>query len=539
MPQNRTVKTMTLRLSSLVLGCAALLMASSAMAQQIRPSNTLYLSLRGGATVYGGELDGTGTFDPQTGGTRAGTSPTGWLAKDFGFLVGAELGYQFTENLGFGLGFDYASYKNLEGDKFFPPPPGGVAQTTEFKPWLPHLTGTFRYMPFPRAKLSPYANLGAALTIGDKGNVATGPALNRTVGYGPRLGAGFDLAFSDRLSLFLEANFDFIFPDDAVDGLDPGAVTGGAGQLGDDVEYDVLGMYGGGLRFNFKGVGVPVDIEGLQCPSELFVGESGSFMAMTNADATMPVTTTWNFGDSMTGSGMSTSHSFSAPGTYTVTAEAMNGIGRGDTESCLVTVNARPVQLTGCRATPSTVDVGQQFTVNATATNATSVSVNFGDGTTANALPATHSYSETGNYTVTINAMGNGGTETCTIQVTVGDQFCARITELNPVYFGYNASTLTADARARLDENIEILRRCPAICVTINGYTDDREGDQMRLSQRRADAVRDYYVAQGIDSSRLTAVGRGQDPNSNSKEDPGQGDSRARRADSIPGRCAN
>lgn len=532
MPTNRTAKTMTLRLSSLVIGFASLLMAAQANAQIVRPSPSPYITLRGGATVYGGELDATGTFNPDAGTfNNAAGSPTAWLGKNFSWLAGAEVGYQFSRALGFGVGFNYANYSKLDEQY---PRANGTAASTGFSEFLPTVQAAFRFIPLPDAGLSPFVNFGAQFTFGKDGNI------ERTTGYGPYFGAGLDLAISPQLSLFLESNFGFIFPDDAVDGLDPGGNTpaGVAGAAGDDVEYDVLGSYGGGLRYHLSRGIIPVDIEGLQCPSELYVGEAGSFMAMTNADATAPVAVTWNFGDmGATGTGMSASRSFSAPGTYTVTATANNGA-RDDSETCLVTVRVRPVQLSACRATPSTVDAGQQFTINATATGATSVAVDFGDGTTATALPATHSYANTGTYTVTIRATNEAGTETCTTTVTVGDQFCSRITELNPVYFGYNAAAITADARARLDENIEILRRCPQICVTINGYTDDQEGDQTRLSQRRADAVRDYYIAQGIDASRLTANGRGQDPNANSKEDPGPGDSRARRADSIPSACA-
>ncbi len=262
-------------------------------------------------------------------------------------------------------------------------------------------------------------------------------------------------------------------------------------------------------------------------------------MVMTNEDATAPVTTSWQWGDGMTGSGMTASHAFSEPGTYTVTAMVMNEGGE-DSESCLVTVNEPPIppSLAGCRATPSRVNVGEEVSINATATEAEEIDVDFGDGSSASTLPARHAYSETGTYTVTITATNEYGSDTCNITVTVGDSYCEDITELNPVFFGYGASTLTADARARLDENIEILRRCPDICVTIYGYTDDQESDEMRLSQRRADAVMEYYVSQGVDADRLRAEGRGQDPDANSKEDPGPGDSRARRADSIPSSCA-
>lgn len=497
-------------MNRLVLGCAALLLATAAQAQVVRPSNTLYLALRGGATVYGGELDGTGVENQDD---------LAWLYKDFGWLAGAELGYQFTPALGFGLGFNYAAYSNLDE---VDPNTGSAPNDSET---LLQATGAFRYMPFPSARFSPYVNLGGIVTIPKDGTV------DRPIGYGPLLGLGFDYALSSQLSLFLEGNMSWIFPDDAADGSNPTT-------QGDDHDYDNLGMYGGGLRYSFRGAYVPADIESIQCPSELYVGEAGSFMVMTRPDATQPVETTWMFGDGQQAMGMTASHAFSAPGTYTVTAETINR-GGDDSESCVVTVNERPIPLalSGCRATPAQVDVNQSVTINATATGNDRVTVDFGDGTTATTLPATHSYSTPGSYTVRITAYNGTASESCSVTVNVGDAFCTRITELNPVYFGFGDAGLTADARARLDENIEILRRCPQICVTINGYTDDQETDQMRLSQRRADAVRDYYVSQGIATSRLRAVGRGQDPNANSKEDPGPGDSRARRADSIPSSC--
>ena len=80
MPQNRNEKTMTKRLPfSLMLGCLALLtLVFMTEVQAQRPSKTIFLTLRGGATAYGGELDGTGTAfgDPD--------SELGWLFSDLG-----------------------------------------------------------------------------------------------------------------------------------------------------------------------------------------------------------------------------------------------------------------------------------------------------------------------------------------------------------------------------------------------------------------------------------------------------------------------
>ena len=160
-----------------------------------------------------------------------------------------------------------------------------------------------------------------------------------------------------------------------------------------------------------------------------------------------------------------------------------------------------PAAISGCRATPATVDVNGAVTLNGTVTGTApmTVSVDFGDGSaTMSSLPARHTYTSPGSYTARITVSNAAGTNSCSVPVTVGDTFCSTISELNPVYYGFGASTLTAAARSELDENIEILRRCPSICVTINGYADDQETDVDRLSQRRADAARDYYIAQGI-----------------------------------------
>ncbi len=516
------------RLSALVLGFAALLVAQPAQAQT-RTYHSPYILLRGGATVYGGELDGTGVNNEDA---------TAWLTQDFSFLAGLELGYQFTPTLSFGAGFNYAEYSNLSnGD-----PGTGIVPNSSDR--LLSATGLFRYLPFPNAKVSPFVNFGGMAVFPEDGTPGTGGtngSVNRPFGGGPAFGVGLDLALSQKLSFFLESNFGFIFPDNSADGLDPGSTTG-AGRDGDDVEFDVLGHYGGGLRYAFRGLGTAAEIQSLQCPAEIFVGETGSFMAMTNTDATMPVNTTWMFGDNATGAGMSTTHAYSAPGSYTVSAMVENGVRPTDTETCLVTVRERPVAaaISGCRATPASVDVNGAVTLNGTVigTEPVTISVDFGDrSATASSLPARHTYTAPGSYTARITVTNAAGTNSCTIPVAVGDTYCATITELNPVNFDFGASTLTATARGRLDENIEILRRCPTICVTINGYADDQETDVDRLSQRRADAARDYYIAQGIPATRLRAVGRGRDPNANSKEDPGPGDYRARRADSIPSSC--
>ena len=506
-------------LQTLLIWAVAMLIGTAAQAQIIRPSESIYVLLRGSVAGYYGDLDG----DPNTTSISEGFD-------DPGFGVGGEVGYLFNDNLSLGVGLVYQDLPALNNRSTNIQ--GGEAY--QFQALL-------RYLPFPALKVSPFVELGGALVSGQgTENERNLPGTDDVLGFGPVVGAGVDVALTPRFGLFLGAQSTFVFPDVALDGTDPGAFPGQPGAQGDDHDFDILANVGGGFRFALRAPVTAVEIQGLECPAELETGETGSFMVMTNDDATMPVTSTWQWGDGAAGSGMTTSHSFSAPGTYTVTAMVMND-GGTDSESCIVTVVPRPTppSLAGCRATPSRVDAGQQVTIDATATEADEITVDFGDGTTASSLPARHAYANTGSYTVTITATNESGTDTCTIPVTVGDSYCASITELNPVFFGYGATTLAAEATSRLEENIEILRRCPDICVTINAYSDGAEpGDALRISQARADAVLQYYVSQGISRDRLRAIGRGVDPAANSKEDPGPGDSRARRADSIPSSCA-
>lgn len=82
---------------------------------------------------------------------------------------------------------------------------------------------------------------------------------------------------------------------------------------------------------------------------------------------------------------------------------------------------------------------------------------------------------------------------------------------LDYVQFESGANALTADSKFQLNDLAEILKKYPQMRIEVSGHTDNT-GDaatNKTLSQQRADIVKEYIVAQGIDAGRLTAVGYG------------------------------
>ena len=83
---------------------------------------------------------------------------------------------------------------------------------------------------------------------------------------------------------------------------------------------------------------------------------------------------------------------------------------------------------------------------------------------------------------------------------------------LRGVNFDFNKSSLTVNAKTILDQVGEAMNKRTDIKVELDGHTDSKGSDayNMKLSQRRAQAVRTYLVGKGIDAGRMTAVGMGE-----------------------------
>lgn len=81
------------------------------------------------------------------------------------------------------------------------------------------------------------------------------------------------------------------------------------------------------------------------------------------------------------------------------------------------------------------------------------------------------------------------------------------------IFFDLNSDKILVKSFSSLNEVALILRNNPALRLFVEGHSDNigNPSYNLALSQKRAEAVKDYLVKQGIDISRMSAIGFGQE----------------------------
>jgi peptidoglycan-associated lipoprotein len=81
------------------------------------------------------------------------------------------------------------------------------------------------------------------------------------------------------------------------------------------------------------------------------------------------------------------------------------------------------------------------------------------------------------------------------------------------VFFAFDKSTLSSDAQGTLDRQSAWLAKFGSVNVQIAGNCDPRGTEEynIALGQRRANAARDYLVAKGAASSRISTISYGKE----------------------------
>lgn len=81
------------------------------------------------------------------------------------------------------------------------------------------------------------------------------------------------------------------------------------------------------------------------------------------------------------------------------------------------------------------------------------------------------------------------------------------------VFFDTDASTVREDGRQTLNKQAEWLKKYTNYQITVEGHCDERGTREynLALGERRANAARQYLIAQGIPAARLKTVSFGKE----------------------------
>jgi len=81
------------------------------------------------------------------------------------------------------------------------------------------------------------------------------------------------------------------------------------------------------------------------------------------------------------------------------------------------------------------------------------------------------------------------------------------------VFFDYDKSDITPQARQILQRKAEILRASPQVQLRLAGHADERGSNEynMALGSRRAESVKNFFVSFGLNGDRFSTVSYGEE----------------------------
>lgn len=109
-------------------------------------------------------------------------------------------------------------------------------------------------------------------------------------------------------------------------------------------------------------------------------------------------------------------------------------------------------------------------------------------------------------------AMARADEVSTRVSRALGARYKRKLVETIHVQFGLDRADLTDAAQTALAELIKELAENPALTADLEGYTDSTGSVQhnLQLADRRAEAVRRFLVAHGVDLSRINWIGMGE-----------------------------
>lgn len=175
------------------------------------------------------------------------------------------------------------------------------------------------------------------------------------------------------------------------------------------------------------------------------------------------------------------------------------------------------------QANPTSLDKGGSSTLSWSSTNATQLTISPEVGAVAPEGSTKVTPSDSTTYTIT--ASGPGGSADASVRVTVAappppppstptptwQELFDK--EVRDAYFDLDKADLRSDAREALTKTAEFLRNYPQAKVTVEGHCDERGSTEynITLGDRRASAVKQFLVSQGIAADRINTVSYGKE----------------------------
>jgi peptidoglycan-associated lipoprotein len=97
--------------------------------------------------------------------------------------------------------------------------------------------------------------------------------------------------------------------------------------------------------------------------------------------------------------------------------------------------------------------------------------------------------------------------------IVPGSQQDLAATAGDRVFFAFDRSDIDAEGRETLEKQAEWLKRYPNVDVRIEGHCDERGTREynLALGERRANAVKNVLIAEGISPSRISTISYGKD----------------------------
>lgn len=488
----------------------------------------LYIKAKLGITTYGGDTDNNRTGN------------WGVYLQDRGNLFGLTLGYRLNPRYETSATFHIGTYPNIEPTEYAP-------NAKDISRTMLRLSGRMNIS--PEAKVQAYFLGGFQVIFG---HVYNGTTLKKVFqpGGGLHFGFGLEYALSRQWAIFGDIIQDANWPDIATDSADFGRQTGNEGKPnigGDVIDYDILGGYSLGVRYNLApSIGCkPVKVTALNGAPTTNTNKLNTFLGAVS-ESTEPIDYVWDFGDGRTAVGKVGNHRFSKTGRYVVTFSASN-CGGTSTQSMVVNVSEAPSTCEPAVIKKMSLvrDSWDGVTVNFSADVEGSFPIeylwDYGNGNQSTAEHPQYTYPANGTYNVKLTVRNCGGeqSQTQTLRISpelIRETACTAL-ELKPAYFAVGSSNLDLEMRKSLGDNVAWLRRCKNTCVEVTGYTDHAEGGGVSLASSRAQALKNFYVQNGIVGNRIRATAYGQAPIACDNEDLEPGCKRNRRAVSNSIRC--